>query len=181
MLGNPGASAASAGAAAAQVDQMRAQTDLIKSQTETQIAQRGYIEAQTHQATASAGQAEASEDQIRQRMSLFEDEWRKLRYEVERAGWEGRTAQFNAGIANTQDFYYARTLESRVEAARQEALKLREQARLLHLEIPGAVNDASFEESSMGQGIRSAERGVGVAGKVFSSAGAARRAFRGDY
>lgn len=180
-LGNPGAAAASAGAAAAQVEQMHAQTELLKSQTETQIAQRGYIEAQTHQATASAGQAEATEDSIRQRMSLFEDEWRKLRYEVERAGWEGRTAQFNAGIANTQDFYYARTLESRVEAARQEALKLREQARLLHLEVPGAINDASFEESKMGQGIRYIERGAGVAGKVFSSAGAARRSISGGF
>ena len=181
VLGNPGASSVSAGVAAAQVEQMHAQTELLKSQADTQVAQRGYIEAQTNQAMSSAGQADATAASIRQRMQMFEDEWQKLRYEVTRTGWEGRTAEFRAGIANTEDMYAARTLESKIDSARSEALKLREQARLFGLQVPGAINDASFELSQMGQGIRYAERGVGVAGKLFSGAGAARRAFTGGY
>ena len=174
-LGNPGAAAVSAGAAAASVDQMRAQTDLLKSQTETQVAQRAYIEAQTHQATASAGQAEATTDSIRQEMQAFDTRWSKLSAERDQAWQQLQTMGYRNISERVEAQKRVDTLDAEISQARSQASRLSTQAQLLKLDVPAAVNDAAFEESKMGHGIRYAERGAGVVGKVLNSASTAAR------
>lgn len=145
VMGNKGAAAVQ-GASAAMVNaNLKEQNDLIKAQTAKAIAEKDLVDAQVHTQTASAGHLGAQADQIRQNMQLFDDTWRKLRAEATKLGWDSRTAEFQAGQANTADMLAAKTLESKIDAARSEASKLASQAKLLKLEIPRAVNDAAFE------------------------------------
>ena len=162
------AQAASADAMSAQADKTRAEVDQVKADTENKRVQTALIEAQTQAALSSAGQADASRDQVRQRMQMFEDEWDKLkadsRYSSNRAGRE--SIGYNIDLQSQRD---------RLLAISSEAKKLAAQARLHGLEIPGAVNEAAFEQSEVGKSSRFVDFGTQQVGKVVSSAvGAAR-------
>lgn len=175
VMGNKGQAAVSSAAAVLSAQNLKEQNELLRAQTEKTRAEVALVEANIGQSTASAGNLTAQADQIRQNMQMFETQWQKLKYEAEKIGWDMRTSQFVAGKANSEDMLAAKTLEAKIEAAKQEAAKLGTQAQLLKLEVPGAVNEANFERSAMGQNIRYGERGAGVVGKALGSAGQAKR------
>lgn len=168
VMGNKGLAATQSAQAALQTQQLADQNKLIQAQTEKTIAEKGLVEAQIGQSTASAGHLGAQTSSIVQRMQMFEDEWQKLKYEMSTSGAEERIRWSNADVAQ-------RSPNVRFEMLLDEAKKLKAAAELLRLEIPGAVNEAAFEKSSMGQNIRYLERGAGVVGKAAGSASAVRR------
>ena len=176
VMGNKAQAGTQSAVAVLQTQQLQDQNRLIRAQTEKTIAEKGLVEAQVGQSTASAGHLTSQADQIRQNMQLFEDQWKLLKSQVTSAHYGALTAESEAGIRKSEDIVRGQTKDALVEAARQTATKLREQARLLGLEIPGAINEAAFERSQMGQGIRYIERGAGVVGKAAGSASSVRRA-----
>lgn len=97
--------------------------------------------SQSQRELASAGQLDATRDSIRQEMQSFETRMKKL-------GWETRSAEFEAGIKNSEDFIRARMKDMDVGRAQvvqmmAQAAKYEQEARLLGLEVPEAVRRAA--------------------------------------
>ena len=62
-----------------------------------------------------------------------------------------QTRKHEASIARQADWVGAQTLDAQVASARAEAGRLQALARITALQVPGAVNEAAFEET-LGQG-----------------------------
>lgn len=175
VMGNKNAAAVGAASAAMAAQNMREQNSLLRAQTEKTVAEKALVEAQVGSTTASAGHLTAQADQIRQNMQMFDDQWKKLKYEADKMGWEQIKSKYEAGILNTEDMRAAREMEFKIQQAKATAEKMAQQAKLLGLQVPGAVNEAAFENSLMGKNIRYFERGANVVGRAASSAGKVQR------
>lgn len=148
VMGNKVAAAVSAGQAYAQRGNIEADTD-VKRATAANVAKDTELkDAQIRQSLSSAGQSDATADSIRQEMKSFVTRMEKL-------GWETRSAQFEAGIKNSEDFIRAQMKDAgigRAEVQRimDQSSKLVQEARLLGLEVPEAVKRAAYWNSSAG-------------------------------
>lgn len=135
--------------------QTAAQTRLLDAQTRKTNAEamieetlRGKtLEAQASRDTASAGQAEATTDQIRQNMTAFQWQERKLRYESERMFYEIGKSRSESRILNSEDEARVRKLDAEISELQARAADLAAQAKLRNLEVPKAVNDAASQDS----------------------------------
>lgn len=178
QIGNPAIAASNAAASAAQIEQTRAMTSKTVAEKDNVEADTALKGGQLRQTLSSAGHLDASASQIRQDMQTFDDRWQKLKYEVKAAGWGSKSAEFQAGILNSQDFMEAYKkdqlqpqLKAQLDKLLAEGDQIRANARLLGLKVPEAVREADFFSSPEGRSamfFRNAPRSV-----VSAAAGAA--------
>ena len=179
VMGNKGAAAVAGASSAMAAQNMAAQNDLLHAQTQKTIAEKALVEAQTGTSISSAGHLDASASQIRRNMKLFEDQWLKLKNEVEQSAWTARRSEHESGIAHSNRDVAEGTVRERIQAAQGTASKLMTQAKLLGLEVPEAVSQAAFWSGKGGEWKPGVDFGTETLGRVLGSAGAAKRLFRG--
>lgn len=163
--------AVQAEAVKAGIEKTHAETANVEADTQLKLGQPDLQAAQIRQTLASAGQLETLTRQTEQEMRLFQDRWDKLKLEVKKAGVDIETAgherdaasmvketrKHEASIARQQDWVGAQTLDAQVASARAEASRLSSLAKITGLQVPGAINEASFEQTIGAGGV---SRGV---------------------
>lgn len=148
VIGNKTQAAASAAQATAANQNIQADTD-VKRATAANVNMDTQLKAsQIGQTTASAGQLTATADQIRQQMQLFQDQWYKLKAEIE--------ATRASAYHHTQSGYLAaRQEQSELYRYREflphQAKKLALEAQALGLKIPEAVREAALWSGRYGE------------------------------
>lgn len=155
--------AANTSAVLAQVNKTKADTANVEADTALKLAQAPLIAAQTGAQVSSAGHLDSLRDQVRQNMTLFDEQYRKLAAEAE-------GAKLDTLKKGSEAYWFQQN-------ARNTASALASQAKLLGLEIPAAVNEAAFEESTLGQASRYSNFVTGQAGRVLHGANDTKRAF----
>lgn len=144
-VGNRALAGMNAAAAASQAAVAQAQVKNINADTQLKGGQ-------LTQTLASAGQLDAVRDNIRQDMQTFEDRWELLRKQQYTEAQRGRQTFHEAdksmlGAAKERYMAEGGGWKAELDAAKEEAQKLKEQARLLGLEVPRAINEAAAESS----------------------------------
>jgi len=171
---NEGAAALQGASSAAAASNMEQQNELLKAQTEKTIAEKAFVQAQTLGSTASAGYTVTQTEKLKQDMQKFEDELRLLRSQAD-------TAHYGAGIRLDDAEISRGSWMERLKGAKAKAQQMVYEAEMAGLEVPRWLNEAAFESSPMGKGIRYVERGAGVLGSVVGSAGGVRSMLRPDF
>lgn len=121
-----------------------ASTEKTKADTEVSRAEAEATRARTVKDIASAGNLDQLTAQTKQEMSAFEDRLAKLRQEtLTSASQQYRNVA--EGVSTEMK------TQPEVDRIRADAQRLVQTAKLLHLDIPRAVNDAAFESSDVGR------------------------------
>jgi len=184
QIGNRAIAGLNSAAAAAQVSQTKASTEKTEAETEntkadTQIklSQPDLITAQTRAALASAGQLETVTKQTEQRMQMFETEWEKMKAELGIKRWQEREGEYSLNLKSNEAYQSNHTLRAKIDQAIAEAKNLQSMAKITELKIPGAVNEAAFEQSMSEGAARQIDFATRQAGRVFNSASQVQKAF----
>lgn len=124
---NPAIGAQQAMTTAAQVRNIDADTQLKGAQQVRELS--------------SAGQLDASKDSIRQEMQSFDDRWQKVKEEVELTRARQRSTDADVDLKVQQ---FTQKVPAEIARMQAEATKLSNEARLLGLKVPEAIQEARF-------------------------------------
>lgn len=138
---NAAAAAAQTSLVRAQEDKLEAEADNVRADTDVKKAQVPLTAQQTVTSASSAGHLDALKDAVRQDMKLFEHRWNKMAAEADISHSDKviRSNELFKSNIERNDFAYKNVAN--------EAAKLKNQAVLLGLEVPKAVNEAASESS----------------------------------
>lgn len=151
-----------------------AQVANIEADTATKQAQAELIKSQTEASNTSATKMGKEIERLQQEIDNWIEVGREKSLISRGQAWDvAKKTGYEAESAGYQTQIDRETL-----AARAAAIK--HKAQLLGLQVPAAINEAAFENSAMGRGIRYGERGAGVVGNVFSSARQGSKFMRGE-
>lgn len=173
IIGNKNLAAVQGAASAASLQQSVAQTRNIESQTAVNQVEARLKEQDIQKSISSSGHLDAQRDNIRQEMQSFEKRMEKLGYETFKAKGERELPYYDIARAERERQRDYPLQQEHIERARE----LKNRAELLGLEVPKAINDAAFEQSSFGAARPYAEHGTANLGRLVGSAAQAKRAF----
>lgn len=174
VIGNKMAAGVNSALAATQALNVKADTEKkfaeaenIKADTDVKKAQVPLTTQQVLTSQSSASQMQAQTDQIKQEMLSFQDRWSKVQAET-------RNIMTNYLYKGKE--YDEGKIQAEVDRMKADAMRLRNSAKLLGLEVPRAINEASAEESTFKKEVAPYLNDVG---KITGS-GARLRFFKGD-
>lgn len=162
VMGNKASAAVQSAQAAMSAQNMEAQTELIKAQKQKTEAETGLVEAQVGQTNSSA----ASLDTQRERLKQEIENWTEVGRE---RSFIARDNEWFTGAMHRYSMEGGKP-DAEIELMRAQAARLKKEAELLNLDIPGALNQAAFESSKYGKAYRYIDKGIDELGRGVSSA-----------
>lgn len=184
-LRNPGAEGVSSAAAAmssaltkAQLQKVEAETDNVKADTAVKLSQPDVQAAGIQHNVASAGHLDALRDSVRQNMSMFDEQLRKLvseRMSIEEGTLNRRIDTQNRAF----DLWFKQKAgPDELATISSRASKLASEAKLVGLDVPESVSKAAFWSSGAGKVAPYVHFGADVGGALTSAARAKSLAFK---
>lgn len=181
---NKAAAGFTAAAQVASTMNTQSDTELKEAQADKVDAERRLTEQDIHKSISSAGQMDAHTKQILQEMQSFEDRWQIIKNQsgLSRNEYWVSEGKRRLGHRDAMDPRDRQKLDAEmahpdVQKAAAEARRLKNQAELLGLEIPGAINEANFERSAAGAVKPYTDYGTDTLGRILNSASQGKRAF----
>lgn len=158
QIGNKAAAALTAGAAAAQIAYTHAQTDKTAAETDVAHATAKQVEAQTHLTTASTENVVQTTQQVKENIAQIQQNIKYVREqtlsEVQRQGLYAAQAGLTAVQQQVEN--------KRIELTEAQTKVQQIMAKLQSLEIPGATNKSTSDQTWWGRNVRPYLRDAGT-------------------